>query len=68
MTKLVKDWNDVYEVYASQHWLRTLGALEAFASEHPEDVVAGIYLNRVVGFLLEPPPDDWDGIIHFSRK
>ncbi|HTO67674.1 MAG TPA: adenylate/guanylate cyclase domain-containing protein [Bradyrhizobium sp.] len=68
MTKLVKDWKDVYEVYASQDWLRTLGALEAFASEHPEDVVAGIYLNRVVGFLLEPPPDDWDGIIHFSRK
>jgi adenylate cyclase len=66
--KLVRDWNDVYGVYASQDWLRTLDALEAFAAEHPEDVVAGIYLERVVEFLLEPPPKDWDGIIHFSKK
>ena len=33
--KLVRDWNEVYEVYASQDWLRTLDALEAFAAEHP---------------------------------
>jgi adenylate cyclase len=68
MTKLVNDWNNVYEIYANQDWLRTLDALEGFATEHPEDVVAGIYLNRVVGFLLEPPTKDWDGIIHFSQK
>ena len=66
--KLVRDWNDVYEVYASRDWLRALDALEAFAEEHPEDVLAGIYLDRVVEFLLEPPPRDWDGIIHFSKK
>jgi len=28
----------------------------SFADEHPEDVLAGIYLDRVVGFLLEWPP------------
>jgi len=66
--KLVRDWNEVYEVYASQDWLRTLDALEAFAAEHPEDVVAGIYLDRVIEFLLEPPPDNWGGIIRFSKK
>lgn len=66
--KLVRDWNAVYEVYASQDWLRTLDALEAFAVEHPEDVLAGIYLDRVVEFLLEPPPDNWGGIIRFTRK
>ena len=68
MTKLVQDWNSVYEVYAGKDWLATLDALEAFATKHPEDVVTGIYLNRVVGFLLEAPPEDWDGIIHFSKK
>ena len=26
----------------------------AFADEHPDDVLAGIYLDRVVGFMLEP--------------
>jgi len=68
MERLVADWNRVYEIYARQDWLGTLDALQAFAADHPEDVVAGIYLSRVVGFVLEPPPDDWNGIIHFSQK
>jgi len=68
MTKLVQDWDSVYDVYASRDWLRALDVLEAFADEHPEDVLAGIYLDRVVGFLLEPPPESWDGIIRFSKK
>jgi adenylate cyclase len=68
MTKLVQDWDGIYEVYASQDWLRTLDALETFAEQHPEDVLAGIYLDRVVGFLLELPPETWDGIIRFSKK
>lgn len=68
MAKLVRDWNSVYEVYASKEWLRTLDAMEAFATDYPDDVVAGIYIDRVVGFLLDPPPKDWDGIIHFRKK
>ena len=68
MTQLVRKWNAVYEVYASRNWLHAFDALEGFAREYPDDLLVGIYLDRVVGFLLEPPPDDWDGIIRFSRK
>jgi adenylate cyclase len=68
MVRLVQDWNRVYEVYARKDWLGTLDALQEFAANHPDDVVAGIYLSRVIGFVLEPPPDDWDGIVHFSQK
>jgi adenylate cyclase len=68
MAKLVRDWDSVYEVYASRDWMRTLGALEAFADEYPDDALAGIYLDRVIGFILEPPTDAWDGVIHFGRK
>lgn len=66
--KLVEDWDHVYEVYASQDWLRALDAIETFADDYPEDVLAGIYLDRVAGFLLEPPAESWDGIIRFSKK
>jgi adenylate cyclase len=66
--KLVADWNDVYQVYASRDWMRTLDALEAFADKYPADVLAGIYLDRVIGFILEPPADAWDGVIHFGQK
>ena len=68
MTQLVREWDAVYSEYASRNWLHAFDALERFAREHPDDPLVGIYLDRVVGFLLEPPPDDWDGIIHFSRK
>lgn len=68
MTRLVEDWNSVYDVYASRDWLRTLDSLEVFAADHPDDVVAGIYLSRVVGFLLEPPPPEWSGVIQFDQK
>ena len=33
MTKIVQDWDHVYEVYASRDWMRALDALEAFADE-----------------------------------
>ncbi|MCP3391884.1 adenylate/guanylate cyclase domain-containing protein [Bradyrhizobium sp. CCGB12] len=68
MTQLVRDWNGAYEAYASRNWMRAFDAFEAFARERPDDVLVGIYLDRVVGFLLEPPPAEWDGIIHFSKK
>jgi adenylate cyclase len=68
MTKLVQDWDHVCEVYASQDWMRALDAIEAFADDHPEDVLAGIYLDRVAGFLLEPPSETWDGVVRFSEK
>jgi adenylate cyclase len=57
----------VYD-YASRDWLRALDALEAFADEYPEDVLARIYLDRVIGFLSSRPPECWDGIIRFSEK
>ena len=68
LIRLVNDWEDVYQVYASRNWMRTLDALEAFADAYPDDVLAGIYLDRVVGFMLEPPADSWDGVVQFSQK
>ena len=68
MIRLVQDWDRVHELYVGKDWLGTLDALQEFAADHPNDVVAGIYLSRIVGFFLEPPPEDWDGAIHFSQK
>ena len=49
-TKLVQDWDSVYDVYASRDWLRSLDALEAFADQHPDDVLAGIISIALSGF------------------
>ena len=66
--KLVPDWNAFFELYADQDWRRALDALEFFAREYPDDVVAGIYRGRVTEFLRQPLPADWDGITRFDRK
>ena len=68
MTKLASDWKRVHGVYASQDWPRALDTLKAYAAEYPNDLVAGIYVDRVIGFLKEPPPKDWNGITQFHEK
>ncbi|MFO1108049.1 MAG: adenylate/guanylate cyclase domain-containing protein [Bradyrhizobium sp.] len=68
MIELVRSWDSVYEVYASRDWMGTFQALETFADDYPDDVLAGIYLDRVVGFMLDPPSEAWDGVIHFGQK
>lgn len=66
--KLVVDWSEAYEVYASRDWLKALDAVEKFMIQYPEDGVAAIYLERIMEFLIEPPDDDWDGIMRFTKK
>jgi len=66
--KRVTDWNVAYAVYLRRDWLRALDAMEAFLTAYPDDGVAKIYLDRIVEFLVESPPSDWDGIMRFSAK
>ena len=68
LEKLVSDWDEIYETYGSQDWLRALDALDGFAHSYPEDLVARIYIDRVIGFIVEPPPQDWDGVIRYNKK
>jgi adenylate cyclase len=66
--KLVVDWNEAYEVYASRNWVEALDAVENFLIQYPEDGVAAIYLERIMEFLIEPPDESWDGIKRFAKK
>jgi len=66
--RLCADWEETYKTYLSHDWSRALDAFEAFAMRHPEDKVARIYLERIIVFLVEPPPPDWDGVTRFEQK
>jgi adenylate cyclase len=68
MTRLVRDWNNFLEIYASQAWQPALEALDVFAREHRSDMVAGLYRGRIIEFLREPPPAGWDGVTRFDQK
>ncbi len=66
-TKLVADWNKTYETYESRDWFKALDDFEEFASKYPHDGVARIYLERIIEFLVEPPHQDWDGVMNFIK-
>ncbi len=65
---LVADWSKVYEVYESRNWFKALDVCEGFAEKYPADGVAQIYLDRIIEFLVEPPSNDWDGVMNFTKK
>ena len=65
---LIEHWNSFYGLYEARNWPRAQAALNAFTEAYPEDIVARVYLDRVVDFIREPPPDNWDGITRFEMK
>jgi len=68
MTKLVRDWDQVYDVYASHDWLRALDAWRHSADEYPEDV-ASRYLSRPHRRIhARAAAEKWDGIIRFIEN
>jgi adenylate cyclase len=68
MTRLTSQWDEVLGAYSVRDWPRALDMLKAFSANYPEDLVAKIYIDRVVEFLSAPPPPDWDGITRFDKK
>jgi adenylate cyclase len=68
MTELTSKWDRVLEAYSGHDWPRALDMLKAFSANYLEDLVAKIYIDRVVGFLSKTPPTDWDGIRRFDTK
>lgn len=61
-------WAETYKTYDARDWYVALNAFENFAAAHPKDRVARIYLERIISFIVEPPPADWDGVTSFAQK
>lgn len=61
-------WRVVYDLYLAREWSELLHALDCYSAAYPDDPVAAVYSERVTRFIMEPPPDDWDGIIRYTEK
>jgi adenylate cyclase len=64
----LRDWDDALAVYRRQQWIAAVARFRSFKEAHPEDPVAGVYVERCVRFLTAPPPADWDGAERYDRK
>ena len=54
--------------YRARRWDDAEREILALSQENPQKMIYQIYLERIVQFRQQPPPDDWDGsYIHTSK-
>ncbi len=63
----VKQFNSAFEDYIAGNWSEAKQAFIAISEEHPEDVAAKIYIERING-IEKNPPEKWDGVFKFNQK
>ena len=54
--------------YRARHWDAAEQEIFTLSQADPERKIYQIYLDRIIHFRNEPPPDDWDGSFTFTSK
>jgi adenylate cyclase len=54
--------------YRARHWDEAQQELFSLSQSDPEREIYKIYLDRIIHFQNEPPPDDWDGSFTHTSK
>jgi adenylate cyclase len=66
--ELLKHFQEGYERYHEKAWSPALDAFTKALNLQPDDEVAKLYVTRCQEYLVEPPPDDWDGVFTMKTK
>ncbi len=67
-TEMIESFTPAIELYKTRSWKHAVEAFERHGLFFPEDPVGEIYRDRCREFLLQPPPDDWDGVYQMETK
>jgi adenylate cyclase len=54
--------------YRARHWDEAEREIFALSQNDPDRRIYQIYLDRIIHFRKEPPPDDWDGSFTHTSK
>ena len=54
--------------YRARHWDEAEREIFALSQKDPNRLIYKIYLDRIIHFRNEPPPDDWDGSFTHTSK
>jgi adenylate cyclase len=65
---MAEAWKGVAATYEKRDWLTTVRALDAHLERWPDDGVAREMLHRATDYILDPPPEDWDGVERLHSK
>lgn len=66
-TELEK-WHTALGLVRSQQWDQAEQLLRELSSEHPDDGLYTLYLDRIAHYREHPPGPEWDGVTTFETK
>lgn len=68
VTEFLKWFQEGYVKYHQKSWNSALEAFTKVLNQQPDDEVSKVYLARCQEYLVEPPPDNWDGVFVMKTK
>ena len=54
--------------YRARRFEKAVGAFTEVRKLHPKDKPSHLYIERSQHFIVNPPPDDWDGVWVMHEK
>jgi adenylate cyclase len=66
--ELLKYFCEGFHLYHEQQWKRSLSSFEQALQVNPQDYASKLYLERCQGYIIEPPPEEWDGVFTMKTK
>lgn len=63
-----KLFTKAFQLYLERRWEAAINLLEDIRSHYGDDYTTSLYLDRCRTFKDNPPPEDWDGIVHLKEK
>ena len=66
--KAVTLWEEAIDMYVVMNFIGAKKLFEELLLKDPEDGVARIYISRCVGFIQNPPIQNWDGVCNLTQK
>ncbi len=68
VAEMLKWFQEGYIKYHEKSWSTALDAFTKALNLKPEDEVSKLYLTRCQDYIIEPPPDNWDGVFVMKTK
>jgi adenylate cyclase len=64
----VSSFSEAVDLYVLRKWDEALQRFSALARDHPGDRPSKILLERCLRFSIDPPPQEWSGVITMREK
>jgi len=68
MLDMVKAWEGGFEAYENRNFESAKKTFAEIYQGDGEDATAKLYVERCEGFIVSPPPQEWDGVDNLTEK